>query len=51
MSIAKSKVMEVGLATKIIDRAIKQVTKCDPARTEQIVVNEFTKAVNTRKGE
>lgn len=49
MSIGKNKVMEVSIATNTIVRAVKQLSKAAPERTENIAVQEFTKAVKSRK--
>lgn len=49
MDIAKSRIMEVGLVGKIVNRAVQQVSKAGPARTEKIVVNELCKAVKNHK--
>lgn len=49
MSVGKSKVVEVSMATNTVLRAVKQLSKAAPERTEQIAVNEFAKAVKARK--
>ncbi len=50
-SVPKANVFEVGMAVKIVDRAVKQLAKTDEAKTEKIVVDEFTKSVKDHKGE
>jgi len=51
MSIAKSKVFEVGVAVKIVARAIGQLSRTSKSVTEKIAVNEFSKALDARKEE
>lgn len=49
MSVGKHKVMEVSIAANTVVRAVKQLSKSAPERTEAIAVKEFTKAVKSHK--
>lgn len=49
MSVPNSRVVEVSMATNTVLRAVRQLSKATPERTEQIAVNEFAKAVKARK--